>query len=108
MFSLSYMSEAEIAGTIEVSRPIFTLGTMIDAHENKWDIRGIIGYYVQACPIEILNPYFNCTDTWTDFGTVHQKWEPYLVKIVGDTCEECYRNYYTKQVDYEMRRIDAQ
>ena len=107
MFSMSCMSEAEIAGTIEVERPIFTLGTLVDARNNMWDIRGIIRHYVQACPIEILNPYFSCTDTWTDFGLVHQEWQPYLVKIVGDTCEACYLDYYTKQIEHQKRNIDV-
>ena len=107
MFNLSYTYEAEIAGTIEVERPIFTLGPMIDARKNKWDIRGIIRHYVQACPIEILDPYFTCTDGRTEFGSIYQEWQPYLVKIVGDTCEACYLDYYTKQITKHVRRIDV-
>lgn len=91
MFRMSHMTPAKLAGIIEVERPIHQLGFLTDIHGNKWDIHGIIGNYVQACPKDQLHPYY--TDTsGQGFGLVQQTWQPYGIKIVRD--DDKYKDYY--------------
>jgi len=93
MFNLSYMKPSEIAGIIEVNRPIFQLGRITDIHGNKWDIRGIIRNYVQACPLDSLHDYYKSTSN-ESWGLVQQTWKPYLIKIVRN--DNKWKNFYKK------------
>lgn len=82
MFNLSYTTKSEIKGTIQVDKPIIRLGPITDIHGKKWDIIGIIGKYVQACPMSELNPYY--TDTSGAYhGFVSQEWHPYNIEVVS-------------------------
>ena len=81
MFDLTYTMPSEIKGTIRVKKPIYWLGPVTDIDGRRWDVRGIIGHYVQAVPMSELHPYY--TDTsGSSFGMVSQTWEPYLVEVI--------------------------
>lgn len=83
MFSLSYMSKCAIAGNIKVKKPIYSLGNITDIEGKRWNIAGIIGKTVQACPIDNLHQYF--TDTsGTSYGLVSQSWLPYTYEVVNE------------------------
>ena len=77
MFNLSYTSPCEVQGIIILTeKPWRGLGIYTDIDGNRWDVRGVIGDYVQACPEHGLHPYF--TDTsGTQYGLVRQRWLPY-------------------------------
>ena len=89
MFNLSYSTPSSIKGTIEVSEPIYCLGTVTDIHKKKWHINGVYGRHnglewegmVQACPMNEMHPYYTSTAN-ESFGMVYQRWEPYKVKLV--------------------------
>jgi hypothetical protein len=84
MFSLNYISPAELRGKIEMAYPIISLGTHKDIYGNVWDVR-MATYsggknYVSAVPIEALHPYYSDTSD-ANYGFVSQAWEPYEVII---------------------------
>ena len=81
MFNMSYTTPAEIAGTIEVAKPIRTLGVATDVHGKRWHIRGIYPDFVQAKPELLVHPFYTDTST-RSFGTVFETWEPYRVEVV--------------------------
>lgn len=83
MFNCSSTSPSKLYGTIEVDRPIFTLGPLTDIHGNVWDIHAIYQYYVQAVPKHSLHPYFKDT-TDTQYSYVSQTWHPYAIKVVRE------------------------
>jgi len=82
-FRMSSISPAkEFAGTIQVRKPIRSLGPVTDIHGQKWDIHGIFGKHVSACKESELHPYFTDTSSNPCYGLVSQKWEPYKVEVV--------------------------
>ena len=68
-------------GTIKVSKPIYHLGPVTDIDGKRWDIYGLIGNMVQACPMSDLHPYYTDTSN-NNYGIVHQRWYPYNVEVV--------------------------
>jgi hypothetical protein len=82
------MTEQPIQGTIELANPLRGLGTVTDIHGERWDIHGIIGSYVQACPVSQLHAYYTDTSSGTVHGLVQQTWKPYNIKIVKDANEK--------------------
>lgn len=85
--NLSYNTESEIKGTIYVRQAPRGLGILTDIHGKRWDIHGIIGRYVQACPENQLHPYFTDTSGFSNHGLVSQTWEPYLIEVVKEELE---------------------
>ncbi len=88
MFHLSYTAPAEVKGTIRVQKRTWSLGVITDIEGNRWDIHGIIGDYVQACPIEGLHPYYSDTSGTSYGGVIEQTWNPYKIEVVGETCDD--------------------
>jgi len=86
--NLSYNTESEIEGTIKVYHAPRGLGILTDIDGKRWDIRGIIGRYVQAVPENELHPYYTDTSGCTNFGLVSQTWKPYLIEVVKKEVEE--------------------
>ena len=80
MFRYSCTRPAEIAGTIELTKRPSGLGTYTDIHGKRWDIHGIIGDYVQACPLDEVHPYYNDT-SGNEYDFVSQTWLPYEIAI---------------------------
>lgn len=82
MFNLSYSQEAEIKGTIKLDKPLMRLGPVRDIDGNLWDIHGIIGDYVQACPESGLHPFYSDTSN-ASYGFVSQTWHPYRIEVIN-------------------------
>jgi hypothetical protein len=82
MFSLSYSSPCEVQGTIQLSKRPSGLGFYTDIHGERWDVRGIIGEFVQACKVDNLHPSYTDTSGTNNYGLVSQKWKPYAVEVV--------------------------
>ena len=90
-FFMSSSSPAPLKGTIRVKKPIRGLGPVTDVDGKNWDIKGVIGDYVQAVPYNELLGYYWDTST-TDFfnqgtmgsGIVSQRWDPYEVEVVKE------------------------
>ncbi len=82
MFSLRCTSESEVKGVIELSEPLRGLGFITDIHGEEWDIRGIIGNYVQAVKRSELHPYYTDTSGMGGYELVSQSWEPYEIKVI--------------------------
>jgi hypothetical protein len=86
MFNLSYNSPCEVQGTLIFDHNPWSLGPHKDIHGNTWDIRGYFGLkgqraWVQACPKEILHPYFYDTSN-QPYSYVSQSWLPYYVEVI--------------------------
>ena len=91
MFNLSYTSPCEIQGTIVLTKkPWSGLGIYTDVDGKRWDVRGIIGDYIQACPVDSLHPYYTDTSGFNDFGLVQQRWLPYKWEVVEKTERELF------------------
>ncbi len=91
MFFIQVSSPCDFAGTINAEEMPAMLGPWVDANGHHWDVRGIFqlaeGNWVQACPQGSMHPYY--TDTsGRQFGTVHQTWKPYRVKLAGGEKDE--------------------
>lgn len=84
MFSLFYSTPSKFAGTITLTKSPSGLGPITDVNGNRWDINGIIGDYVQACPLNELHSYFTDTSGFGTDGMVSQTWKPYKLEIVKE------------------------
>ena len=84
MFTMSWSTPTEIKGTIQVRKPIQSLGPVKDITGQQWDIRAIIGKTVNACKMEELHPHYYDT-SGTQWGFVGQEWQPYSVEVVNDS-----------------------
>jgi len=82
MFNLSYTSPSQIEGTIQLRKRPSGLGFYTDINGKRWDIHGIIGDYVQACPVDSLHPYYTDTSGSCSYGLVQQTWKPYKMEII--------------------------
>jgi hypothetical protein len=83
VFRLSYTAKCPVAGNIRVKKPIYSLGNITDIEGKTWNIAGIIGKYVQACPINELHPYYNDTSN-KFYESVSQSWLPYTYEVVDE------------------------
>jgi len=92
MINITTFTPCEIQGTITVKK-YPEIGYITDVKGNHWDIKGIMGKYVQAVPASSLHAYY--TDTsgndgqYFDCGSfgsnlVSQTWKPYLIEIEAE------------------------
>jgi len=81
------MQKSSIKGIIQVDRPVYHLGALIDINGDRWDVAAIIGEYICATPQETLHPYYSDT-SMSSYGLVSQKWEPYLVQVQKETSRD--------------------
>lgn len=87
-FRMSSLQDTEPVGTIQVRRPIRSLGRVTDIHGKNWDVHCITSGGVSACPEEKLHSYYTDTSgqSWGG-GTIgsnmiNQRWDAYRVEVI--------------------------
>jgi len=83
MFYATWTTPCPLAGTLRF--PVDPRGRGLGIYEDvdgvRWDIRGILGPYVQARRVT-ETPAFYSTATNAESGGFH-RWEPYEVEVIN-------------------------
>ena len=83
MFNLRYSEKCEVQGELIFKKPPWTLGNHKDIDGRVWNIWGVIGDIVQACPVDCLHPHYKDTSGSSYYGLIQQSWKPYKWSLKG-------------------------
>ena len=83
-FHMSSMRPCSIQGTIEFEKdPKWRFGNHKDTKGEWWNINGYVNGCVLATKTDLIDPYYNSTETNAYIGYHSQSWEPYKFTVKG-------------------------